>query len=91
MMYCDKCGKKVDIKNSAKFFQHIVDYGRIPDFNEGTFLMGPKDRHLLSVPGCEGSPSRAQYLEGQPRDGRTKYDKSLEAKYRHAYELMKTL
>ena len=91
-MYCDKCGKKVDIKNSARFFQHIVDYGRIPDVSAGTFLMGTWDRHLLPVDGCDGSPSRYQYLEGMPRDKRSNnYDPSLEEKYRRAYELMKTL
>ncbi|MEM4657709.1 MAG: hypothetical protein QXX77_04735 [Candidatus Methanosuratincola sp.] len=91
-MYCDKCGKKVELKNSARVFQYIVDYGRIPDFGVGTFLMGSSDRHLLPVPGCDGSPSRNQYLEGMPRDPRSKtYRVELEEKYRHAYQLLQTL
>lgn len=36
---------------------------------------------------CEGSPSRAQYIEGQPRDSRAPYAyrPEWEQRYRDAY------
>lgn len=53
-------------------------------------------RHLLPVVEdgkvvCEGSPSRAQYIEGQPRDPRGSlypYDETIEAQRRAAYASM---
>lgn len=55
-------------------------------------LVFAQSRHLLPVQEggrvvCEGSPSRAQYLEGQPRDRRPQYayDPKLEEPTRTAY------
>ncbi|MDO8435635.1 MAG: hypothetical protein Q7S89_03090 [bacterium] len=50
------------------------------------------DRHLLPVAGeipCAGSPSRAQYLPGQPRDTRGYgYHDEMEASFRAAFAAM---
>lgn len=73
---CDKCGREVESKNDATrldfFLGNILAFLAIP-------------RHLLPVVEdgelvCEGSPSRAQYLEGQARDKRASYP------YREEYE-----
>jgi hypothetical protein len=52
-------------------------------------LLG-RPRHLLPTRYCEGSPSRAQYLEGQPRDPRPEYayNADHEAAISEAHERM---
>ena len=51
------------------------------------WLIGSRPRHLLPTEFCEGSPSRVQYLEGQPRDSRPEYpyNEAWEARVRDAY------
>jgi hypothetical protein len=82
---CDKCGRSVSPENDAVLLQIFIKREWIG------LLFGPR-RHLLPVVEngtvvCEGSPSRAQYLEGQPRDTRpgSLYDQSMEARVRTAY------
>lgn len=60
---CDKCGQPVDPSNDATFLDSF--YFNCPEM---VLLYGA--RHLLPVEGCEGSPSRAQYLLGVPPDSR---------------------
>ena len=62
---CDKCGKKVPPSNDVARFEMIFT-------SDPAFVLMPS-RHLLPTEGCEGSPSRAQYIEGQPRDKRSAY------------------
>lgn len=87
MSCCDKCGLPVHRKNDATFFYTILTGSIIFAF--------ATPRHLLPVTDedgkvlCEGSPSRAQYLEGQPRDTRGyEYRPEVEAEYRAAYAKM---
>lgn len=54
-----------------------------------------KPRHLLpvflkNIQACEGSPSRAQYIEGQPRDTRegSSYDEELEESWRSIHQML---
>jgi len=88
MWTCDKCGKPVDPKNDAVDLMFLRQHGHRPDalskFNYGA-------RHLLPVDGCEGSPSRAQYVEGQARDTRGYgYVPEEENEMRRAYTLLST-
>lgn len=86
---CDKCGQLVPLHNSLfGFSNHWFAV-------TGTFALasGDGDRHLLPVLAgdgtvlCHGSPSRAQYLEGQPRDPRPefRYVETEEHWYRSAF------
>lgn len=77
---CDKCGKPVPIKNDAVFLQMRV--------TNDLSLITAQPRHLLPTEDCEGSPSRAQYLEGQPSDSQYAYHPELEAPMREAYRKM---
>ena len=63
MTTCDKCGKPVDPSNDASILEAIFA-------GEPAIAVWMVGRHLLPVEGCQGSPSRAQYLEGRPRDTR---------------------
>jgi len=78
MGMCDKCNQPVDPANDAvrldaAFFGHPL-------------VSMSVSRHLLRTKGCEGSPSRAQYLEGQPRDTRDyPYIEENEVRWRAAY------
>lgn len=83
---CDKCGREVPPENDIVFLG--IELG-------DPVAAFAKSRHLLPVIEdgigiCEGSPSRAQYLEGQPRDHRTEYPyfPELEAIHREAYRKM---
>jgi hypothetical protein len=80
---CDRCGRPVANSNNVLLF----DWARNPILS----LFAPF-RHLLPViengeQVCAGSPSRAQYLEGQPRDTRPEYayDPAQEIPHREAY------
>ena len=83
---CDKCGRTVPYENNATVF----------DFKAGNiFAMFCTPRHFLPVVEngvmvCEGSPSRAQYIEGQPRDKRISYQykPEREAPFRAIYAEM---
>ena len=80
---CDKCKTAVPDDNNAVTLEAI----RSGDL---MYLLA-YPRHLLpvvvdGVTVCTGSPSRAQYLEGQPRDTRGYgYYPELEASTREAY------
>ncbi len=70
---CDKCGLDVPPDNDVAKLEKITG-----SLSEGILNWGGHDddhRHLLPVvidgkTVCEGSPSRAQYLDGQPLDTR---------------------
>lgn len=82
-MLCDKCRQPVDPANDAGIVESL--------FYQGTGETS-HHRHLLPVDGCAGSPSRAQYLEGQPRDTRGyKYYPEDETGWRYAYERAQAL
>ena len=78
---CDKCGRPVPHGNNAAVLDYLV----------GNFTaLSSLPRHLLPVIEngkviCEGNPSRAQYLPGQPRDKRYPYNPKREVAYREAY------
>ncbi len=79
MATCDKCGKPVPQNNDASFIEAILR-------NQPFFILFANGRHFLPTEDCEGSPSRAQYIEGQPRDTRGyEYDPAMEQKWRDAY------
>lgn len=81
---CDKCGRDIAKGNDAlelaievhKMKRYGIDYKEEEvDPWISTAYLSYASRHLLPVVEggrvlCEGSPSRAQYLEGQPRDPR---------------------
>lgn len=80
---CDKCNKPVPDHNDASMLDAIA-FG-IP----GTVLFSRK-RHLLSTDICQGSPSRAQYLPGEPKDLRGgEYYPEMEPLMRASHELMR--
>ena len=82
-MKCDKCGKKVSLDNDAVELEVLL--------GTCSFVCGA--RHLLPTEDCEGSPSRAQFLEGGTPDPRG-YGADLspeeiiewQEKYRAAYQ-----
>jgi hypothetical protein len=85
---CNKCGAAVPSSNDAVIFDALLTG------NSLIALFGVP-RHLLpviedSVVVCEGSPSRAQYIEGQLRDqrGDYPYDEAQEPVMRAAYAAM---
>ena len=76
---CDKCGNDVHATNDATLVW--AEFTKQP-----MFILMYSPRHFLPEGECSGSPSHAQYIEGQPRDNRGyEYDVSLEAKVRAAY------
>ncbi len=79
MSICDKCGKEVPLQNDATIIEAIVS-------GQPATTLFFQSRHFLPTADCEGSPSRAQYIEGQPRDTRGySYRPELEQPYRSAY------
>jgi len=67
---CDKCGQEVLPHEDAGALEFLLCQAI-----ETVFI---PSRHIFPVVKdgkmvCEGSPSRAQYLPGQPRDSRTAY------------------
>ena len=87
MAKCDKCAMNVDPQNDATHLDALR-------LNNGLAILLHYARHLLPVYDdcgvmlCAGSPSRAQYLEGMPRDNRFPYSLDLEIAYRRAYALL---
>ena len=78
-MICDKCGKEVPPENDATIIEAYA-------FNSPLTILACQSRHFLATEDCEGSPSRAQYIQGQPRDERGyAYVKQHEAKWRAGY------
>jgi hypothetical protein len=81
---CYKCAQPVAPTNDARFLRYLAF--------EDTEVLDAVPLHLLPlvVDGkvvCEGSPSRAQYLEGQPKDTRGyPYLPERQAPYRAAYQ-----
>lgn len=98
---CGKCGRPVHCRDDVAYFDfmrekmrlhgiHFVDAVVDPWVN--TALLKTQSWHLLPLKDgdevvCEGSPSRYQYLEGQPRDTRCdmRYMAELEVVSRAAY------
>jgi len=78
-MKCDKCGCDVPKSNDAVWIQSYATEQPISLLVFGSRCFLPTDT-------CPGSPSRAQYIAGQPRDSRYPYDKSMEKKWRMAYK-----
>jgi len=98
---CDKCGQPVAAGNNLlivglvakRITNHGVDYDPADcDVWDLTVGLSHQSRHFLPTEeGCEGSPSRAQYIEGQPRDMRGfSYDPDKEALFRAAYARVKS-
>ena len=80
MAICDKCGCEVSPENDATILDAIVSGNAVS-------IMFNMARHLLPEGNCLGSPSRAQYLEGQPLDTRGYlYNPALEQRYRKAHQ-----
>lgn len=78
---CDKCGEAVEPQNDAVLLELTL--------SENPLFFLAISRHLFPTEKCPGSPSRAQYFEGQPRDTRGyPYYKEYEEKYRGAYQRM---
>lgn len=85
-MSCYKCGRDVPPGNDASFFDAFLT-------RKPAIIMFSRPCHLLHIKEggvvvCPGSPSRAQYIEGQPRDPRPEYayKEECEALYRKAYQ-----
>lgn len=83
MSACDKCG--IDVHPANNVVQLNVILGRSSGLVFSRHLMPHRDENGALV--CEGSPSRAQFLRGQPRDPRPEYpyDLEKERRYRAAY------
>lgn len=83
---CDKCGEKVHYKEDALYLADILNPERL-------YLLFAGSRHLFATENCVGSPSRAQYLENQPKDERLQYayQPHLEKRIREAYTTLQTL
>lgn len=92
---CDKCSGPVEDTNNALFLDCLL-----PENADAIFAPHfHQPRHLLptthtdangNVVVCPGSPSRAQYLEGQPRDEKSPYNPARESLYRHAFQRLKS-
>lgn len=75
---CDKCNQPVRPEDDTALIGAVA-------FNDSILS---RSRHFLSTEICQGSPSRAQYIDGQPRDKRGyPYDERYEPLVRAAYEL----
>jgi len=90
---CDKCGREVPDNNNAVRLDMVISGQSVAKLTG--FLLS-QSRHILPVVEggrvvCPGSPSRAQYLPGQPRDPRYPYQQDMEAKYREAYAKIQNL
>jgi len=84
MNMCDKCQRRVSPDNDCARFDWLLG---------AALAFMSQSRHLLPVVEngvvvCGGSPSRAQYIDGQPRDPRPEwsYMPEREAPYRAAYD-----
>lgn len=83
MANCDKCGKPVPHNNDATIVSAVL-YGGVLGAMQ---IFGTRARRFLPTEDCEGSPSRAQYIEGQPRDTRGyDYEPEWEERVREAFE-----
>jgi len=89
MCKCDKCGQEVSAENDATIVESFA-------FGEPMLILMSASRHFLPVYDndgdlvCEGSPSRAQYIEGQARDNRGYvYHPEFEAQWRKGFAAAK--
>lgn len=82
-MDCDKCGGDVPLGNDATALEVLIVYPNSP--MNALVLSMAHPRHLLPVPGCPGTPSRAQYFEGFPHDADQEYQMYFEHQVRDAY------
>jgi len=81
---CDKCFQHVPSENDVVV---VEMYARA-----SLGLIFVISRHFMPTESCQGSPSRAQYIEGQPRDGRGySYDEKLEQRWRASYLLVQAI
>lgn len=87
---CNKCKREVPPENDAIILDYLM--------TGNPLLSLALSRHLLPVvvdgqTVCKGSPSRAQYLEGQPRDTRANYpwNEELGEQIRAAYPRLQAL
>ena len=97
--HCDKCGQPVAAGNDAAMLTVAVGlirkhgHGFAPeDIDRGALgfaFLSVGSRHLKPEGDCPGSPSRAQYLKGQPRDDRYPYLGSNEVEIRAAWAWLK--
>ena len=86
---CDKCRGDVPKVNSALHLMHAMG-------ESAMIFVAFTDRHFLPVVDdngailCPGSPSRAQYIEGQERDTRpdSVYNPARETEIRAAYQIL---
>lgn len=104
MKRCNKCHEEVTVFDNSVTFDFLLDaksyiIKKLPSFITEEeirvhFFDDRSGRHLLPSKTCEGSPSRAQYLENQPRDtrpyplGRPDYVEAREPRYREAYAIL---
>lgn len=78
-MNCDKCGYPVEPKNDATLIEAAA-------FGNTMLALFAGPRHFLPTEHCEGSPSRAQYIQGQPLDTRGyEYQPQDEAAWRDGF------
>ena len=87
---CDKCGGAVAPTDDAVLLDAICQGKDLDDPWIVNLRLNYSGRHLLPhiVNGemcCVGSPSRAQYLPGQPRDTRGQYHTETEPIIRAAF------
>jgi hypothetical protein len=88
MNICSKCGREVPRDNDCARLEAMINSESI--FGSSRHLLPVKEGDVVI---CEGSPSRAQYLSGQPRDQRAgyQYQPHLEDTYRAAYKSMQVV
>ena len=106
MYRCDKCGQEIQpeynnlcvvvaitdaINNDLQSDRYTREY-------VGARLFNNPSRHFIPVHDdkgnllCEGSPSRAQFIDGQPRDTRGyEYTEELERVFRAAHTKAKEM
>jgi hypothetical protein len=87
-MTCDRCGTFVPRSNCAIELEMVGRQGRLATVAE---MLAWGTRHLLPTGSCPGSPSRAQYLLGQPRDLDGTYREVYRDHYRAAYAKLRAL
>lgn len=63
---CAKCLKPCPKENDVAYIESYIP-------GNGAVLLFMPSCHLLPTEDCIGSPSRAQLIEGQPRDPRPEY------------------
>jgi hypothetical protein len=90
-MKCDRCKKEVnDLTDSARELEYeldCADYGQT-EASKREQARKVTDRHIFKRNGCQGSPSRAQYLGGKP-DTLHKYDDKFAPKILKAWAICK--